>query len=324
MPRPASDVDPACDERLAAIAAGQGGLFQWRQARSVGFTISQIRTRVRRGAWIVVRRGVLVDAAVMSASPPHLLACAARWLELPNDVAVGHASAGVLHRLPQVEVPAAPTFVVARERRGAFSHAQPAGLPAAHLTTIRGIPVTSPARTLVDLLRAAENRFDAQALADASAAFGITSGDVSGILTWCAGWPGIVQARCAWEFVDARAESPLESRSRLWMRDGGLPVPETQVPIRAPGLSTRVDFLFRAQRTIVESDGRVKYTDPWQEAEPSREGDDVLWKEKLREDRLRDLGFEVVRATWADGADAGADLVRRVLRAFERGARRAV
>jgi very-short-patch-repair endonuclease len=72
----------------------------------------------------------------------------------------------------------------------------------------------------------------------------------------------------------------------------------------------RVDFLFRKQRTVVEADGRIKYDAPA-----------VLWNEKLREDWLRDMGLEVVRATWADGDDRGASLVARVGRAFERSAR---
>ncbi len=70
----------------------------------------------------------------------------------------------------------------------------------------------------------------------------------------------------------------------------------------------RVDFLVTGTNVIVEFDGKVKYA--------SGDGD-VLWKEKRREDRLRRLGYVVVRLTWADlerpGAVAAA--VRRALRA---------
>ena len=72
----------------------------------------------------------------------------------------------------------------------------------------------------------------------------------------------------------------------------------------------RVDALFAEQRTIVEFDGRVKYDDP-----------DAIWREKLREDRLRELGYEVVRVTWAELFDPVA-LAAKVRRAFDRARRR--
>jgi hypothetical protein len=185
-----------------------------------------------------------------------------------------------------------------------------ARLTAEHVTHVGGLPVTTEARTLVDLLRTVPDRFVAQVLADGARRRGVEG--VEAVLGDSRGWPGIRQARCAWGRSDARVESPLESRTRVWFIDGGLPEPDLQVVLGDESRSARVDFLFRAQRTVVESDGRIKYDEPA-----------ALWAEKNREDWLRDLGFEVVRATWADGRDGGAALVRRVLRAFERNAQRA-
>ena len=53
----------------------------------------------------------------------------------------------------------------------------------------------------------------------------------------------------------------------------------------------RVDLLVEG-RVIVEFDGMVKYE--------GADGRAALAAEKRREDRLRALGFEVVRLTWAD------------------------
>lgn len=82
-----------------------------------------------------------------------------------------------------------------------------------------------------------------------------------------------------------------ETRCRWVMHTVGLPTPELQVPMRdgAGALVGVVDFLFRQQRTIVEFDGALKYDD---------RGD--LVAEKHREDRLRELGYEVVRLSWSD------------------------
>ncbi len=90
----------------------------------------------------------------------------------------------------------------------------------------------------------------------------------------------------------------------------GLPEPEPQVNIRArSGRSARVDFRFHQQRTIVEFDGMLKYRS---------EGD--LRAEKQREDWLRELGYEVVRLTWADLAKPER-VASLILAAFARSAR---
>lgn len=95
------------------------------------------------------------------------------------------------------------------------------------------------------------------------------------------------------------------------MRIADLPVPQAQVWIQdGTGIVARVDFLFAAERTILEFDGLVKYRTP-----------EDLRAEKIREDRLRTLGYEVVRLTWADLGDP-AQVRAMVLAAFARSRRR--
>jgi very-short-patch-repair endonuclease len=82
-----------------------------------------------------------------------------------------------------------------------------------------------------------------------------------------------------------------------------------QVPIvdERGDFVARVDFLVNGTKVVVEFDGKVKYA----AGDPK-----VLWLEKRREDRLRRLGYVVVRITWAQlerpGAVAAA--VRAALR----------
>jgi len=59
---------------------------------------------------------------------------------------------------------------------------------------------------------------------------------------------------------------------------------------------------------ILEFDGALKY---------GGTGADALIAEKVREDRLRDLGYEVVRVTWADLAQP-LELIARIRRAIDR------
>ena len=86
------------------------------------------------------------------------------------------------------------------------------------------------------------------------------------------------------------AQTVLETLSRLALVAEGLPEPELQVEFAdAAGLIGRVDMWWPGLRVIGEADGLLKYGS----------GEDVI-REKIREDRLRALGFIVVRWTWQE------------------------
>lgn len=76
----------------------------------------------------------------------------------------------------------------------------------------------------------------------------------------------------------------------------------------------RVDFAWPEHRTIAELDGRVKYG---RLLGPGDDPGEVVFREKLREDLLRDLGWEVVRWVWAD-LDHPERIAERLQRAFRR------
>ncbi|MET0693332.1 MAG: hypothetical protein ABWY56_05345, partial [Propionibacteriaceae bacterium] len=78
------------------------------------------------------------------------------------------------------------------------------------------------------------------------------------------------------------------------------------------------DFCWEHYRTLGEFDGRVKYG---RLLKPGESVEDVIYREKLREDALRDEIWEMVRWTWADLTSPDA-LERRLRRAFARGLRR--
>ena len=103
------------------------------------------------------------------------------------------------------------------------------------------------------------------------------------------------------QFLDGRAESPGESRSRVALsRWGTLPNPELQPSIfdEKGRFLARVDFLFPELGVIGEFDGEGKYRR--KELRGTRTADDVVIAEKIREDALRALGWIVVRWTWPE------------------------
>ncbi len=127
----------------------------------------------------------------------------------------------------------------------------------------------------------------------------------------CRHWPGVRYAAKVVEFADPWAESVLESIARVVFAEHELPPPQTQVPIiDGPSIVARVDFYWKQYRTIAETDGLLKYTSA-----------DVLRAEKLRQERLADLGYEIVRITWPQITKQPAETAARIRRAFARAAR---
>lgn len=94
------------------------------------------------------------------------------------------------------------------------------------------------------------------------------------------------------ELADSKSESVGETRTELLLHDLGF-TPRSQISIHDEwgAFVARVDFLV-GTRIVVEFDGLVKYE--------GADGKAALAKEKRREDRMRALGFVVVRLTWAD------------------------
>jgi hypothetical protein len=187
---------------------------------------------------------------------------------------------------------------------------------------IDNLPVTSPARTVLDLARTLPMT-QAVAAGDRALTLGLTGQELHSGLLIMERWPGIRAARRVVEFLDVRSESAGESISRVRLMEEGLPRPELQQEIIGPDgrLVARVDFLWKEHQTVGEFDGKIKYG---RLLKPGQRIEDAIFEEKLREDAVRDLGLQVVRWISADLHRTGV-LRDRVLRAFARasGRRRA-
>ena len=298
------------------------GVFTTAQALQAGYSPDRIRGLVRRGEWVTLRTGVhcaspLLEGARDDPAGQHAIRVAAALLAIDLRAVASEASAACLYGLPlPAGEPARAVLTVAtgsatpRQYRGLLIRA--AGLPDGHVTRQHGLPATTPARTVVDLARKMPFE-DAVILADAALHRGLVRpADLQRMLRDCWTWPGVRRAARVVRFADGRCETPIESRSRVLFDRGGLPAPEPQQLIvdGHDNVVARVDFLWRGQRTIGESDGRIKYGDP-----------SAIWREKRREDLLRDLGYEVVRWSWHNLIEQPERTVARIRAAFARAAR---
>jgi Protein of unknown function (DUF559) len=191
-------------------------------------------------------------------------------------------------------------------------HLHISALPPKHVTESEGIRLTSVARTVVDLARTSSFRSGVVVADSALRSKQTSKAELQAVITDCARWPGICQARLVVEFADGRSESVLESISRVAFRDQQLPPPELQVWVGGEddGVIGRADFLWRRYNTVGEADGALKYQDTARAISQLR-----------RDARLRTAGFEVVHFTWDEIVRTPGQVAASLREAFCRGGR---
>lgn len=268
---------------------------------AIGVPPHLVRSLTASGDLVRMRQGVYatrvaVQWAGTDATRGHVLRVLAARATVGHHAVASHQSAALLHRLDLLNPLPEGTVTLTLPPDRPWNRARPASvvfhaadLPAEHLTRLYSLPVTTTARTVVDLARTLPFA-DAVVVAD-SALRGekATRAGLSKVLGACTRRPGVIQARRVVEFADERAESPLESVARVIFDQAGLAAPELQATVFTPSDAYRVDFLWRAHEVIAEADGLGKYSD---------RGDAV--KQLERDRRLRDAGFRVVHFTWKE------------------------
>jgi hypothetical protein len=296
-----------------------------REAIELGLSHDEIERLLHAGIWVRVRYGAYApgDAwARMAPEERHVVTAKAAQRSMTGVAVLGHTSAALLHGLPVWGVDLNEIHLVrgarhrgSRHESGVVHHA--AALPDEHLVEVDGVLATTPLRTLADIGRTVGFE-SAVVTMDAALHEGMTSRDeLIDLLVAQNDWPGSRAGLRAARFADGLSESVGESRGRVRFRDAGLPIPELQAEIfnELGEFVARSDWLFREHRTIGEFDGRLKMRLARQ---GGRSPEDVLWEEKLREDALRSLGYEIVRLTWDDLERAPVWFRRKILAAFAR------
>jgi predicted transcriptional regulator of viral defense system len=284
-----------------------GPVFTIAEAREVGWTSSALRNAVQQGRIRRVRCGVYAPA---SAAGPLIDALAA--VRNYPEAVVSHRSATLVHGLPLLG-PQPPIAEVTVRPAGNANlpsvHVHRARLRPDDIVLVDGTAVTAPARTVVDLARHRAVGTSVAAI-DAALHRGLTNLDeLADVLQFCSNWPGIRRAHRAVRLADGRAESPLESVSRLviaWLK---LPPPEPQKWIRDPSGHKlgRLDFYWDELGVGGEADGRAKYTD-----------NDVLTAEKDRQEAIEDLNMPIARWGWRHITTQRYVLRTKIESAFQR------
>jgi hypothetical protein len=283
--------------RLQAISAARLGVFTSSEALGVGYRVEEIRNELRTHRWVRLRKGVYITAADVPTTDQrqrHLVDCLAVLLSLGAGPVLSHASAARQHGLivPRTESREVRVTAVDQWRQGRGYRVARAALDDDDVRPWLCFRTTSVARTLVDCAREWSLTDSVIAFDAALHVLQVDRAELQRAVLAGTHRVGIAGAARALHLADGRAESPLETRGRLALLSAGLPSPELQVEIHdAAGLVGRVDAWYEDAALALEFDGRVKYVDP---VNGSPSGD-VLWKEKRREDRMRDLGVRFAR-----------------------------
>ena len=218
-----------------------------------------------------------------------MLRATAGWLWSGRRGIVAGFSAAALHGSKWVEVNRAVELVHHNRHRLPGIQIRGDRLEYDEIEVVDDIPVTSPARTALDLGCWYPTMTAVAAIDALARATDVKAADIEVLTQRYPGRRGIARARRAVGFFDAGAESPKESWLRVVLMKAGLPRPQTQIPVRGGfgehrlsghGLGGRQSrHRVRRRSTPQRSaaihvghpstrDGRV----PWVDRHPSRRG----------------------------------------------------
>lgn len=243
--RPEPD-PPSLDHAIAALARVQHGVISRAQLASLGLSPAAIKTRVRAGRLHRLHRGVYAVGHTRLSRSGRFMAAV---LACGEGAVLSHRSAAALWGLygeAPVRVDVTRTTTGGRAHSGIAIH-RTRRLADHERTTKDGIPVTTVARTLLDLADAVPVE-GAVARADRAELL-----DLDAVHRAIAGNPGRRGATRLLEALDAPilTRSELEDAFVALVRKAG--IPEPQVNTRVAGLE--VDFHWPDHKLVVEADG---------------------------------------------------------------------
>lgn len=209
-----------------------------------------------------------------------------------------HLSAALLWQLEVVQIEHSRVEVIRPNSSARFAQliVRRRELGTVHVELLGGMMLTSKPRTLIDVARDYELEDSIPMLDDALRRQLVTKEELRTVLATCKEARNCHRVDAALALADARHESPGESIVALRLHEIGLDDIEPQFEIFDENgfFVARTDFIHRPSKTIIEFDGRAKYTLNGRDLR--REFD----RERERERRLRALGYHVIRVYWKD------------------------
>jgi predicted transcriptional regulator of viral defense system len=261
--------------RIARVARGQHGLLTRAQLAVLGVSGKQVRAWTASGRLERVTPGVVRVAGVPK-TRDQLLRAATLWGGV--HALASHRSAGELWGFDGVKAANQPEITMpAKELKQSADivvHSTRAAVTDRRVR--RGVPTTSPERTLIDLAGSLRPEQLEIAFESARRERHVTTASLERALArvGAKGRRGgeALQQLLATLANEPPCESALEVLTARMLRATDLPKPQRQVPVTAFDRDYRLDFAWPSERVALECDGRK-----WHEIESDFERDRQRW-----------------------------------------------
>jgi very-short-patch-repair endonuclease len=174
------------------------------------------------------------------------------------------------------------------------------------VTRREGVPVTSAARTVLDLAAVADRRELARALEEAEVQRLVTRPQLIALLARHRGHRGARALRAALARYDTPALTRSEAERRMLelIRAARLPAPRTNAQVKGH----EVDLLWPTHRLIVEIDGFAFHS--------TRR---AFERDRARDQQLQAKGYRVIRITWRQIQDRPEALIATLAASLQAG-----
>ncbi len=281
--------------RAAALAGSQQAMVTSRQLAELGMTRRAIARRVAEGRLHRRHRGVYQ----LGPLDTPLSGIVAAVLALGDGAVASHRAAGTVWEMLSASAGDVDVTVIRNARPRAGIRVRRARLAPGEATSHRGIPVTTPVRTLLDLATVIPCRELERAVEQAAVL------RLPGCAPLDAQFPaahrGSKLLRAALHHEPALTRSEAERRVLDLVRAARLPSPRTNTRLHG----YEVDMVWPAQRLVVEVDGYRFHS--------SRA---AFERDRLRDAELQSRGYKVIRVTWRQITEEPEALIATLARAL--------
>jgi len=284
------------DVRVARLAAKQWGVLSVRELRICGMSADAVKVRVRNGRLHPLYRGVYAVGHTMPSLEGHFLAA----VKACGPTAVlSHFSAAALYgvvrwdyRYPEVTV----TGTAKRRHPGINTHRTATPDRNHH----KGIPVTTPARTLIDLAATLPYKAVRRTIREAQRNL-VTIPEILTTLDHLGPRRGTANLTKILATGYAPTRSELEDAVLDLILKAGFQHPDVNQPLRIKKRRVVPDFRWPSARLVIEADGAE-----WHDNRLAREDD------AERQAILEAHGERVIRVTWAQAIAHRAQTLQRI------------